>query len=97
MFPLLAAKGGVVVAFRDTCINDDHNCTNYLTLRDESTNPTTYQLYYHMMHASIPQPLRTIGAQVLQGDYIGNVDNTGYSTGSHLHFHVLGFIGKNFF
>ncbi len=89
MFPLLAAKGGVVVAFRDTCINDDHNCTNYLTLRDESTNPTTYQLYYHLMHASIPQPLRTIGAQVLQGDYIGNVDNTGYSTGSHLHFHVF--------
>jgi murein DD-endopeptidase MepM/ murein hydrolase activator NlpD len=28
------------------------------------------------------------GAQVLQGQFIGNVDDTGYSTGHHLHYHV---------
>lgn len=89
MFPLLAAKGGMVVAFRDTCQNNDHNCTNYLTLRDDSTVPTTFQLYYHLANGSIPKKLQNIGNPVVQGELIGNVDNTGYSTGHHLHFHVF--------
>ncbi len=88
MFPILAAKGGTIKAYRTTCANNDHNCANYLVLEDQSTSPVTYQLYYHMMNESIPQRFRVIGTPVLQGEYIGNADNTGPSTGSHLHFHV---------
>lgn len=88
MFPLLASKGGTVKAYHTSCANGDPNCTNYLVLEDRSTTPTTYQLYYHMAYESIPARLRTIGTPVLQGEYIGNVDDTGVSTGHHLHFHV---------
>lgn len=88
MFPLLASRGGTVYKYKMSCNNYDSSCSNYLVLKDESTEPTTYQLYLHNAHESLPQDLRTIGAQVVQGQYIGNVDDTGYSTAHHLHFHV---------
>lgn len=89
MFPILAAKGGTVKAFRTTCANGDTNCTNYFVLEDQSTIPTSYQLYYHMAFNSIPQRLRVIGTPVMQGEYIGDADDTGFSTGHHLHYHVF--------
>lgn len=89
MFPILASKGGTVKSFRVGCANNDHNCTNFLALEDQSTIPTTYQIYYHMAYDSIPAHLRVVGAQVMQGEYIGDVDNTGASSGHHLHFHVF--------
>ncbi|HEY9076092.1 MAG TPA: peptidoglycan DD-metalloendopeptidase family protein [Anaerolineaceae bacterium] len=88
MFPLLAAKGGTVKYWRADVANNDHSATNYLVLEDQSTSPTTYQVYYHLAYNSIPPELRVTGAPVVQGQYIGNADNTGYSTGHHLHFHV---------
>ena len=88
MFPLLAARGGTVYRINTSCPNFSTGCTNYLVLKDESTSPTTYQLYMHMAYASVPTNIRTIGSQVVQGQYIGNVDDTGASTGHHLHFHV---------
>lgn len=88
MFPMLAAKGGTVKAYKTTCSNGDTNCTNYLVLEDQSTIPTSYQLYFHMANNSVPQRLRTIGTRVLQGEYVGDADDTGASTGHHLHFHV---------
>ena len=88
MFPLLAAKGGTVYAYDDHCTNGSETCTNYLILEDRSTVPTTWQIYFHLAQYSIPANLRSNGAPVLQGQYIGNVDDTGYSTGHHLHFHV---------
>lgn len=89
MFPMLAAKGGTVKALKISCANGDSNCTNYLTLEDQSTIPTSYQLYYHLANNSIPSRLRVIGATVRQGEYIGDADDTGASTGHHLHFHVF--------
>ena len=89
MFPLLASKGGAVKSFRYGCPNGSGSCTNFLVLEDQSTIPTTYQVYYHMAYNSLPQHLRTPGVQVLQGEYIGDVDDTGYSTGHHLHYHVF--------
>ncbi len=86
-FPLLAARGGVVSRVYRSCPNNDHSCVNYLVLEDSSTSPTTYQLYLHLAYNSIPPEL-TVGAPVSQGQFIGNVDNTGASTGSHLHYHV---------
>ncbi|PKO12680.1 MAG: hypothetical protein CVU39_22920 [Chloroflexi bacterium HGW-Chloroflexi-10] len=88
MFPLLASRGGTVHKFATECPNYNTGCNNYLVLKDESTSPTTYQLYLHMAYDSIPDSLRSVGAQVKQGQYIGNVDDTGYSSGHHLHFHV---------
>lgn len=88
MFPLLAARGGTVWKYKYDCPNYSTSCSNYLVLKDESTTPTTYQLYLHNAFDSLPQELRQVGAQVRQGQYIGDVDDTGYSSGHHLHFHV---------
>jgi len=88
MFPMIAAKGGTVKAFKWTCPNNATDCTNYLVLEDQSTIPTSYQLYYHMAYNTIPDRLRTIGTFVRQGEFIGDADDTGASTGHHLHYHV---------
>ena len=89
MFEVFAAKGGVVVRARWTCKNGDENCTNYLVLEDNTTNPTTYPLYLHFAQDSIPEAYRTAGAYVPQGALIGLADDTGVSTGHHLHFMVV--------
>ncbi|NJN44468.1 MAG: M23 family metallopeptidase, partial [Anaerolineae bacterium] len=87
-----ASKGGTVhLAVWDYPNGfDDGSCahSNYIILKDTTTTPTTYQLYLHLAFDSIPEDLRTIGAPVVQGQYIGNADDTGCSTGHHLHFHV---------
>ncbi len=88
MFPLLASKAGTVWAFYDSVPNNDHTNVNYIVLRDPTTNPVTYQLYYHLAQGTIPASLKQVGAVVNQGDFVGNVDNTGYSTGNHIHFMV---------
>ncbi len=88
MFPLLASKGGTVQYYSYSCPNGDTSCNNYIVLKDASTSPYTYQLYLHLAYNSIPVELRKVGAVVQQGQYIGNVDDTGYSSGHHLHFHV---------
>ena len=89
-FKVLAARGGSVVGARWTCINDDHNCLNYLALEDRTTNPVTTALYLHLAQNSIPDALRVNGTYVNQGDFLALADNTGLSTGSHLHFMVVG-------
>ncbi|MGA9396622.1 MAG: peptidoglycan DD-metalloendopeptidase family protein, partial [Anaerolineaceae bacterium] len=98
MFPLLAAKGGRVFYAFDDYNNNDNLChtdtspchyhTNQLILEDLSTTPASYQIYLHLAHDSIPTALHQKGTPVLQGQYIGNVDNTGASSGHHLHFMV---------
>lgn len=89
MFPLVAAKGGTVFHWKDTCSNGDTYCTNSITLQDRSTTPWTYQIYIHIAKDSIPEQLKTVGTPVLQGQYIADVDDTGYSSGHHVHFMVV--------
>jgi hypothetical protein len=89
MYRLHASKAGTVWRARwDVPNGDDSDMGNYFVLKDTSTTPTTYQLYLHLAQDSIPQELRSEGAYVAQGDFIGIADDTGQSTGHHLHFHV---------
>jgi hypothetical protein len=89
MFELVAAKPGTVYHWKDTCANGVTTCTNSITLEDRSTEPWTYQIYLHLAYNSIPTNLKRVGAPVRQGQIIGNVDDTGYSTGHHVHFMVV--------
>lgn len=89
MFKVYAAKGGTVWMARWTVENNNHEGVgNYLVIQDVTTSPTTYQLYLHLAKDSIPEALRVRGATVVQGQYIGMADNTGQSSGHHLHFQV---------
>jgi murein DD-endopeptidase MepM/ murein hydrolase activator NlpD len=88
MFPVRAARRGTVKYAVWQYENGNTSNANYLVLEDTSTTPTTYQVYYHLAQNSIPTALRQVGAQVAQGQFIGNADDTGYSSGNHLHFHV---------
>ena len=87
MFELRASRGGTVKGWRDTCSNGATDCTNYIAIEDRST--ATIQIYLHLAYDSIPDALKSSGTSVMQGQFIGNVDDTGYSTGHHLHFMVV--------
>ena len=88
MFDVVAARAGTVKYVVWKYENGDPNNANYIVLEDTSTTPTTYQVYLHLAHESIPAELRKVGAKVVQGQFLGKADDTGYSTGHHLHFHV---------
>lgn len=89
MFELLAAKGGYVYHWKDTCANGNSACTNSITLEDRSTSPWTYQIYLHIAQNSIPKALKARGAYIWQGMKLAKVDDTGYSSGHHVHFMVV--------
>ncbi len=88
MFPVRAARQGTVKYVVWKYENGNTTNANYIVLEDTTTTPTTYQVYLHLAQNSIPVELRTVGARVVQGQFLGNADDTGYSTGNHLHFHV---------
>lgn len=89
LFTILAAKGGAVFMFKDDLpLGSTTAPGNYIVLKDTSTTPVTYQLYLHLAPASIPPAIRWIGAPVHQGQIIGVADDTGASSGHHLHFMV---------
>ena len=89
MYRLYASKAGFVWRVKwDTPNGDASGTGNYLVLQDTTTSPVTYQLYLHLAQDSIPVQLRQRGAYVVQGQYIGMADDTGQSTGHHLHYQV---------
>ncbi len=89
MFNVHAARGGSVKKAVWTYANgSEAEPGNYLLVEDNSTIPTTFHLYLHLAQNSIPLELRTTGAPVQQGQFIGIADDTGISTGNHLHFMV---------
>ena len=95
MWDILAVKSAEVWVWKDdvpTCYEpscwDTQPTGNYIVLRDTSTDPVTYQLYLHLKQDSIPDEIKVRGFRVQQGQFIGIVDNTGQSSGSHLHFQV---------
>ena len=89
MFEIYASKSGTVKYARWWQPNGSESSPgNYIVLEDTTTTPTTYQLYLHLAQDSIPEELRALGTPVKQGEFIGLADDTGYSTGNHLHFQV---------
>jgi murein DD-endopeptidase MepM/ murein hydrolase activator NlpD len=89
MWEIYASKAGTVWLWKDDVPNDDNSGSgNFIVLQDTTTTPITYQLYLHLAQNSIPPALKVRGAPVMQGQFIGIADNTGQSTGHHLHFHV---------
>ncbi len=88
-FEVHAARGGRVTRARWTQADGSTESPgNYLVLEDTTTSPTTYQLYLHLAQNSIPENLRLAGAYVQRGQFIGTADDTGESSGNHLHFMV---------
>lgn len=89
MFAVHAAKAGIVVRARWIQENGSETSPgNYIVLEDRTTNPVSYQLYLHLAQDSIPPALRVPGAVVVQGQFLGLADDTGKSSGNHLHFMV---------
>jgi hypothetical protein len=92
MWPIVAVRTGTVKyavwTYPNGYYDGNGNHANYLVLEDTSTVPTTYQLYLHLAQDSIPVAFRTPGARVYRGQFLGIADDTGYSTGHHLHFQV---------
>ncbi len=92
MWPIVAARTGTVKyavwTYPNGYYDGDGNHSNYLVLEDTSTVPTSYQIYLHLAQNSIPVAFRTVGARVYRGQFLGIADDTGYSTGHHLHFQV---------
>ncbi|MBN2148885.1 MAG: peptidoglycan DD-metalloendopeptidase family protein [Anaerolineales bacterium] len=94
MWNIQAAKSGTVWMWKDNVPNgDDSGVGNYIVLQDTTTTPTSYQLYLHLAQDSIPEDLKEVGVPVVRGQFIGIVDDTGQSTGHHLHFHVHTYAG----
>lgn len=75
--PILSIADGVV-----TYLSFDERYGNYVRVY----HPT---LGIHSFYAHLERPASTImGAQVMAGDHIGLMGNTGFSTGPHLHFEI---------
>ena len=75
-----------MVQSRDSCSDGDSTCTNYIVLYTASDN--AYQIYLHISHGTIPDKL-TNQTPVVRGQYLGDTDDTGYSTSNHVHFMVV--------
>ena len=85
-FPLVAARAGTVISLRDDCTDGSTSCTNYIVLQGAADG--VYQIYLHLAHDTIPNHLSP-GSYVGRGVYIGDTDDTGYSTSEHVHFMVV--------
>lgn len=85
-FPLVAAHTGTVISTRESCADGNTGCTNYIVLFDGASG--VYQIYLHLAYGTIPNHLVS-GVTVNRGAYIGDTDDTGYSTSEHVHFMIV--------
>src|SRR4030042_1728396 len=86
-FNIYASRAGTVWGWGDSGQDCNHNKVNFLVIRNID-DPSIFQLYMHLSQGSIPPALKSVGAPVARGQFIAIADNTGASTGSHLHFQI---------
>lgn len=92
--PVLAARGGIVVAVRDACPNvncpldPSACCGNYVRIQHADLTAASY---FHLRQWG---SCVTVGDRVERGDVIGRSGNTGYSVMAHLHFAVFAAPGE---
>ena len=84
---LYAVANGTVYALRESVPNDDHSDTgNYLILDHSSVGGKSYRTrYWHLSQNGV---VPAAGASVTKGSLVAYSDNTGNSTGPHLHFGI---------
>ncbi len=85
-FPLISARAATVISSRDSCADGNTYCTNYIVLQDVVGG--AFQIYLHLAYGTIPNHL-VPGIYIGRGTYIGDTDDTGYSTSEHVHFMVV--------
>jgi murein DD-endopeptidase MepM/ murein hydrolase activator NlpD len=78
--PVFASAGGQVIVARSYGYNGGYG--KYVVISHDNGTQT---LYGHLSAVGV-----SVGQSVGQGQYIGDVGNTGRSTGPHLHFEVRG-------
>ncbi|MGC8742237.1 MAG: peptidoglycan DD-metalloendopeptidase family protein, partial [Candidatus Sumerlaeaceae bacterium] len=85
--PLYAVANGTVYALRESVPNDDHSDTgNYLILNHNGIAGRNYRTrYWHLAQNGV---VPSSGASVAKGDLVAYSDNTGNSTGPHLHYGI---------
>jgi hypothetical protein len=86
-FDLYASRAGTVWSWKDTVQDCNHDDVNFIVIRN-ADDPSLFQLYMHLAQNSIPQALKYVGAPVARGQFIARADNTGISTGTHVHYQV---------
>ena len=88
--PVVAARSGTVIRMNNSCSHNygkSSSCGcgngygNYVAISHDGTYST---LYGHLTSAAV-----SVGDYVEQGQVIGYVGSTGWSTGEHLHFEVF--------
>lgn len=85
--PLYAVGNGTVTALRESVPNDDHSDTgNYIIYSVPASGRTFTVNNWHLSQNGVLPP--SVGSAVTQGAQIAISDNTGNSTGPHLHFGV---------
>lgn len=72
---IFSGGGGVVVLSENRIISGNTVIVEHL--------PGVYSMYYHMSKRDVKK-----GQRIYQGDLIGRVGSTGFSTGPHLHWEV---------
>ncbi len=90
--PIVAYKAGVVIHVKEdgsiNCIDAGISLSNcrHANVVYIDHGDSTYSVYAHLKYNSVNV---SVGESVDQGHQIGLLGNTGYSSGPHLHFHVL--------
>lgn len=60
---------------------------NYMIIKEDGKTDGK-QRYHRFMHMNNSTPMFNVGDKVNQGDIVGYVGNTGYSSGAHLHYDI---------